>query len=346
MQEQVGEYTTDRVQLGEGRFSTVYEARHTTTGAEVAMKLQLQHYSADGVEENKMWMRVCAPPLHPNVLPLLAHYLHNSQHVFVMPMIRTDLLHWQKKFADAGRRPSLQLLGRIATHLFSALQHFKDRRLLHTDLKGENMLLDTSASTVDELEADTAARLVVCDYGNMTDDWEHGNSRISTREYSSPESIVGAPYSFPTDVWSAATVLFEFYTQDYLFNPHKGVDVRHSSSSGSSSSGSSSGSSSSTNSTDLNAEHLAQIEALCGPITKRMQRRGIDSRLYYRRSGTLRGAPLANTTILQQLTRTYGVAEADALCVSSLLQPMLDVSPGKRTLPSELIQQILNEWPQ
>lgn len=86
---------------------------------------------------------------------------------------------------------------------------------------------------------DTDIRLI--DFGSATFEEEYHSSVVSTRHYRAPEIILGLGWSYPCDIWSIGCILVEFYTGDALFQTHD------------------------------NLEHLAMMQAVCGPK--------IDSRL-------------------------------------------------------------------
>ena len=128
-----------------------------------------------------------------------------------------------------------------------------DLNLIHTDLKPENILLVNngfhtynynrpipSSSTLTQRQGrtrrillDTDIRLI--DFGSATFDAEYHSSVVSTRHYRAPEIILGLGWSFPCDIWSIGCILVEFYTGDALFQTHD------------------------------NLEHLAMMQAVCGP---------------------------------------------------------------------------------
>lgn len=62
-------------------------------------------------------------------------------------------------------------------------------------------------------------RVKLIDFGNAC--WTHKQfvSDIQTRQYRCPEAILGAGYDTPADIWSAACVIFEMLTGEYLFDP-------------------------------------------------------------------------------------------------------------------------------
>lgn len=59
------------------------------------------------------------------------------------------------------------------------------------------------------------------DLGNACWINKHFTNNIQTREYRSPEAILGIDYDETTDIWSLACLMFELITNDYLFRPEK-----------------------------------------------------------------------------------------------------------------------------
>lgn len=52
----------------------------------------------------------------------------------------------------------------------------------------------------------------------------HFTEDIQTRQYRSPEVLLGSGYGTAADIWSTACIAFELATGDYLFEPHSGAD--------------------------------------------------------------------------------------------------------------------------
>lgn len=59
----------------------------------------------------------------------------------------------------------------------------------------------------------------VVDMGNACFSKHHFTEDIQTREYRSPEVILGYSYSHNTDIWSLACTIFELLTNNFLFKP-------------------------------------------------------------------------------------------------------------------------------
>mmetsp|Transcript_2382 Transcript_2382/g.3637 ORF Transcript_2382/g.3637 Transcript_2382/m.3637 type:complete len:138 (+) Transcript_2382:1438-1851(+) len=82
-----------------------------------------------------------------------------------------------------------------------------------------------SYSRVDTMkEEDLQVRM--CDMGNACYLDKHYSDIIQTREYRSPEVIMGGDYDESADIWSLACMVFELVTGDYLFDPKKGKTFR------------------------------------------------------------------------------------------------------------------------
>ncbi|KAL4114109.1 hypothetical protein PRIC2_014789 [Phytophthora ramorum] len=86
--------------------------------------------------------------------------------------------------------------------------------------------------------ANNAVKLI--DFGGATYEDESKSSIINTRQYRSPEVILGLGWSYPSDIWSAGCIIAELYLGELLFATHE------------------------------NLEHLALIERCIGPLPVKM----------------------------------------------------------------------------
>ena len=91
--------------------------------------------------------------------------------------------------------------------MLTSLQFMKDLKIIHCDLKPENVMLKQANRSV----------IKVIDFGSscMTD--ERVYTYIQSRFYRAPEVILGLPYSTAIDMWSFACILAELYTGYPLF---------------------------------------------------------------------------------------------------------------------------------
>ena len=104
----------------------------------------------------------------------------------------------------------------------------------------------------------------ICDMGNGCWTYHHFTPEIQTRQYRSPEVIIGADYNTSADIWSFACTIFEMVTGDFLFEPRKGSNY------------------------DKDDDHLAQMMELLGRMPKNLAMSGKHSKKYFDSRGNLR----------------------------------------------------------
>eukprot|EP00300_Choanocystis_sp_HF-7_P009154 c16288_g1_i1.p1 GENE.c16288_g1_i1~~c16288_g1_i1.p1 ORF type:complete len:660 (+),score=148.04 c16288_g1_i1:20-1999(+) len=155
---------------------------------------------------------------------------------------------------------------------------------------------------------------VVVDLGNACWVNKHFSRTIQTRQYRSPEVMLGGEYNETADIWSLACLVFEMVTGDYLFDPQAGVRY------------------------DRDEDHLAQVIELVGPLSHRVFASTPKGRKYFTSHGTMRNIPESNPAPLHVvLQKRYGLSEKDAGSLASFLLPMLDPNPQTRATAAECL---------
>ena len=96
-------------------------------------------------------------------------------------------------------------------------------------------------------------RSKICDIGNACWINHHFSTIIQTRQYRTPEVLLGINYNETADIWSLACMVFELAIGDFLFEPRKG------------------------NIYSKNNDHLAQIIELLGKMPKKFALSGCNS---------------------------------------------------------------------
>lgn len=86
------------------------------------------------------------------------------------------------------------------TQITLALKHVHDRKVLHRDLKCQNIFL--TKSNLIKLGDFGIARV-------LSSTRENAKTMVGTPYYLSPEIINGRPYSFKSDIWSLGVILYE-----------------------------------------------------------------------------------------------------------------------------------------
>lgn len=147
----------------------------------------------------------------------------------------------------------------------------------------------------------------IADLGNACWYDEHFTDDIQTRQYRSPEVLLGAKWGCSADVWSLACMLFELLTGDYLFDPVQG------------------------HSYTKDDDHIAQIIELLGKIPSNVLKDGKFTREFFNSRGELRNiSKLKPWGLKDVLIDKYKYSETDAYEISDFLLPMLIVNPEKR----------------
>jgi serine/threonine protein kinase len=129
----------------------------------------------------------------------------------------------------------------FAVQLLETLEFLHSFRLIHTDLKIENVLLMNDHEVAyGHQKVPESTRIKVIDFGGACYDDDKKSSVINTRQYRAPEVILGTGWSMPSDMWSAGCILAELYQGELLFSTHD------------------------------NLEHLALMERMVGPFPRRL----------------------------------------------------------------------------
>ena len=162
---------------------------------------------------------------------------------------------------------------------------------------------------------DEDVNLAIVDMGNGCWTHHHFTSQIQTRQYRSPETIIGVPYGPSADIWSLACMVFELLTGDFLFEPRKGHYY------------------------DKDDDHLAQMVELLGPMPKNFALSGKNSRRFFDSTGHLRRIRGLNYWPLHRvLTEKYRFREEESKSLSDFLLCMLTWYPDKRATAQEMLE--------
>jgi serine/threonine protein kinase len=163
-----------------------------------------------------------------NAVRILHSFDYRGHFCMVFEPLGKSLYDYVK--ANRYRPLPLYCVQSMADQLISALVFLHQMRLVHTDLKLENVLLvsreplhvtDKPTMHREQLgervlaPASTTIRLI--DFGGATYDDARNVGIINTRQYRSPEVILGMHWGVASDVWSMGCILMEMYTGELLF---------------------------------------------------------------------------------------------------------------------------------
>ncbi|CAI2361764.1 unnamed protein product [Moneuplotes crassus] len=116
--------------------------------------------------------------------------------------------------------------GPIQSSMFFSKEQNKinKRKKKNKPKKKENKNTEEDKEEDEKKILDESVQVKLCDFGNGCWIDHHFTSNIQTRQYRSPEVILGGEYNETCDLWSYACMVFELITGDYLFHPKKRDD--------------------------------------------------------------------------------------------------------------------------
>jgi serine/threonine-protein kinase len=190
----VGKYTI-RGRLAQGGFADVYRAHDTVEGIDVALKVPLPGSTSPGMlEAFRREVRTVARLEHPHILPLKNADTTDGRFIISYPLGTSSL---DDRMA---RRLPVPLALSYGEQLLSALAYAHEQRVIHCDVKPENLILfgDGRLRLADFGLAKVAARTISA-------------SASGTIGFMAPEQALGRP-SARSDVFSAGLVIYRMLT--------------------------------------------------------------------------------------------------------------------------------------
>ena len=138
-------YVMDRV-LGRGGAGTVYLARDVKHGRPVAIKV-LNPETIEGLESKSFLreIRLTARLQHPHILPLLDSGEAAGCPYYVMPYVKGGSL---RELLDEKKRLSIDEVMAITSDVSDALHYAHENRVVHCDIKPENILLSNGHAVI------------------------------------------------------------------------------------------------------------------------------------------------------------------------------------------------------
>lgn len=150
-------------------------------------------------------------------------------------------------------------------------------------------------------------RIKIADLGNGCWTHHHFQPEIQTRQYRSPETILGINYNETCDIWSFACMLFEMLTGEFLFDPRKNQLYSKS------------------------TDHLKLMMEMLNRFPKEYSTVGTQSKKFVDQAGNFKKVAEINfKTMKDVLVRRYRAEPAQAAALQDFLLPMLDIFPQSR----------------
>jgi tRNA A-37 threonylcarbamoyl transferase component Bud32 len=206
--------------LGSGGMSTVYLSRDETLERWVAAKVLHREISdqPDQIERFRREARAVAQVAHPNVVAVIDAGEDLGRPYIVFEYVEGETL--KDRIDRAGRLP-LDESAAYAIEIGRGLAAAHARRLVHRDVKPQNVLIDTEG------------RAKVTDFGIARELEQDGLTKtgrvLGTTDYVSPEQAMGQAVDARSDIYSLGVLLYEMLTGDVPFKAETvvGVAMKH-----------------------------------------------------------------------------------------------------------------------
>ncbi|KFH66344.1 CMGC/DYRK/YAK protein kinase [Podila verticillata NRRL 6337] len=196
--------------LGQGTFGQVVKCQNLKTNAIVAVKViknKPAYFNQSMMEVTVLELlneRYDVDDRH-HILRLQDTFIHRRHLCLVFELLSVNLYELIKQ--NQFRGLSMSLVRVFTAQLLDALCVLNEARIIHCDLKPENVLLKN-------LETPT---IKVIDFGSACHEQQTVYTYIQSRFYRSPEVLVGLPYSSSIDIWSVGCIAAELFLGLPLF---------------------------------------------------------------------------------------------------------------------------------
>ncbi|KAM3584810.1 serine/threonine protein kinase, CMGC, dual-specificity [Umbelopsis sp. WA50703] len=195
--------------MGKGSFGQVLKCFDHRTGNILAIKIirNKKRFHAQALVEVKILeklMKWDSDDKHNNVR--MTHHFYFRNHLCIaFECLSINLYEFIKSNDFKGF--SLSLIRRFCIQLLNSLSLLYKHKVVHCDLKPENVLLKHPSKSY----------IKVIDFGSSCMENEKVYTYIQSRFYRSPEVILGLAYNTAIDMWSLGCILAELFTGYPLF---------------------------------------------------------------------------------------------------------------------------------
>ena len=197
----MGEKYTLVKELGEGSYGKCFLVQAQNKNAQCVIKqIDIRHMSPEEKEETIKEAGILGALDHPYIIHLQEVYISKKGKLcIVMEYADGGDLSTLIKSRKGQRLPEEQILSWFV-QICLALKHIHDRKILHRDLKSQNIFLTKEG------------HIKIGDFGIakvLSQTMENARTMVGTPYYLSPELIDSKPYNFKSDIWSLGVLLYE-----------------------------------------------------------------------------------------------------------------------------------------
>jgi serine/threonine protein kinase len=197
-------------QLGVGSYGKCFLVEAQKSKQECVIKqIDIRQMTVQEKEETINEARILGSLDHPYIIKLREAYISKKGKLcIVMDFADGGDLCSLIKSRSGQRFPEQQVLSWFI-QICLALKHVHDRKILHRDLKSQNVFLTKEGN------------IKLGDFGIakvLSQTMENAKTVVGTPYYLSPELIDNKPYNFKSDIWALGILLYELCALEPPFN--------------------------------------------------------------------------------------------------------------------------------
>ncbi|XP_049709264.1 serine/threonine-protein kinase Nek5 isoform X1 [Elephas maximus indicus] len=195
--------------IGEGAFGKAYLAKGKSDDEHCVIKeIDFAKMPTPEKEASKKEVILLAKMKHPNIVTFFSSFQENNSLFIVMEYCDGGDLMKRIRRQRGVLFSEDQILGWFV-QISLGLKHLHDRKILHRDIKTQNIFLSKNGM-VAKLGDFGIARV-------LNNSMELAQTCVGTPYYLSPEICQNKPYNNKTDIWSLGCVLYELCTLKHPF---------------------------------------------------------------------------------------------------------------------------------
>ncbi|NWH59210.1 SRPK kinase, partial [Geococcyx californianus] len=337
--------------LGSGAFATVWLCQDMRRKEHVAVKILKSREGFAEAAQDEVALLHCVSSMKKkdrageNIVCLLDDFRmigENGFHILLLGALGPSLRCLMNNYTDQGL--PLPFVKKSLQQVLAGLHFLHKRcRIIHTDIKPENILLYGCDKSLQKLlpdalncsqRADMRVTGTGADLGNRLEEsdlmsievkiadlgsacWTYKpfSKEIQTQPYRALEVLLGLDYSTPADIWSTACLAFEMANGECLFDPQPGKYFSR------------------------DDDHVARIIELLGRIPPQIAFSWNKSTKFFSRPGAvLRLSRLSPRSLHRVLADRQRWTKPDLIAFASFLLPALDYAPQRRATAAHCLQ--------
>ena len=189
--------------LGSGSFGCVYEAKNTTFGNKVAMKV-IKKDKENELDEQEIRneINILKQLSHPNIVKIYEFYI-SENHYYII----TEFCKEGELFSYIKNKYSERQLAVLFYQVFSGLWYLHENKIIHRDIKLENIMIDGKEKDKTTGEELFWAKIIDFGTAKLFEKNKKEKDVVGSSYYIAPE-VLKQNYNEKCDTWSVGVILY------------------------------------------------------------------------------------------------------------------------------------------